>query len=104
MARYDRRCAAFLRHRHAVALAGMPDAKLRDLIEEAKKLAPGMGLTRGREVTLVAELLALGLPPQLQARLMSIPLKDRSHAAKVLRDRLASERMPAPGTRERVHG
>ncbi|HUJ23718.1 MAG TPA: DUF4123 domain-containing protein [Bryobacteraceae bacterium] len=97
MERYDQRCAAFLRHRYSGQLAGKTEAELRALVDRAKELGPALNLTSGRDVTVVAELLVLGLNPDMKNKLENIALRDRPRAARLLRDRLAFGR-PEPQT------
>lgn len=97
MERYDRRCAAFLREEYTRELANADDDGLRVLVNEAKKLGPALGLTSGRDVAVVAELLVLGLTPEMKSDLAGVALKDRPRGAQLLRDRLISRRMAALG-------
>ena len=90
MASYDRRAVDYLCQRYPGRLKEKPEAEVLAFVNEAKALGPKIGLTAGRDITHLSEILVLGASDEMKKRLARVPDKDRSHAVVVLRDRLAS--------------
>jgi hypothetical protein len=97
MERYDRRCAEFLRQRYSRQLAKTNDAALRALVHQAKELGPKLGLPSGRDIAILAELLALGFSPEMRRNIETAAPKDRPETVRLLRDRLILDPAAAAG-------
>jgi hypothetical protein len=85
--RYQRRVVDYLRQEHSVPLAKMSDPQLRAFIGRAREQAPQLRLSAGRDVTLLAEMMALGLEEPTRAELDSHAWYDRPRALQGLRDK-----------------
>jgi hypothetical protein len=91
MDRYDRRCVAYLRGRYPERLREKPDDEIRAVVDRAKALGGAFGCRAGRDTTVLAELLVIGLDEDSRQRLQGFPVEDRSAALPRLRDWLLLE-------------
>lgn len=91
MASYDRRAVDYLKQRYPDRLNETPDEEVLGFVNAAKEWGPQIGLTTGRDITHLSELLALGVTDESKQRVERVALKDRPRAVLMMRDRLAGQ-------------
>ncbi len=91
VARYDARCVAWLREQFPGPLEGRVDADLAQIVARARTLGPQLGLEAGRDVTTLAEAIALGFGTDAEAEIRRAPGPERRAVLEGVRDRLAKE-------------
>lgn len=89
-ASYEQRCVTHLKAHYAVRLKDRPDEEVRQIVANARAIAVPLGITAGRDVTTLAEVLVLD--PGLAARkdIEAKPARERSNTVARLRDHLRS--------------
>jgi hypothetical protein len=90
LARYERRCVAYLRACYPVRLADASDERLRAVVTEARGIADRLALPGSLDVTTVAELLVLTVGEAVVAAVEHRAVEDRPVALEAMRDELAA--------------
>jgi hypothetical protein len=95
LARYDARCARWLREQFPAALEGRADADVARTVVQARTLGPTLGLRAGSEVTTLAEALVLGFGAGDEAEVRGAAEPQRRAVLEGIRDRLAAKQPAA---------
>jgi len=77
---YEQRCVTHLKAHYAVRLKDKPDEAVRQIVANAKAVADPLGITAGRDVTALAEVLVLDPGFAARAYIESKPPRERSHS------------------------
>lgn len=87
-ASYEQRCVAYLKAYYSVRLTGKPDEAVRQIVVNARDIAGPLGITAGRDVTTLAEVLVLDPGFAARKHIEAKPARERSQAVVKLRDYL----------------
>lgn len=87
-ASYQRRCLTYLRAYYSVQLKDKPDEAVHQIVAHARDVAGPLGITSGRDVTTLAEVLVLDPGFAARKHIEAKPARERSQAVVKLRDYL----------------
>ena len=89
--RYEQRCITYLRGQCTRQLANKSDDEVRGIITSAREIATRLGIIAGRDVTTLAEVIALGPTPAARKELDASPARERPKVLERLRDQLRQQ-------------
>ena len=88
-ASYEQRCVTYLKAQHRDRLQDTTDQDVRQIVERARDLAGPLGITAGRDITVLAEVLTLGGDSRDLAGISQGSARERSEALVRLREQLS---------------
>jgi hypothetical protein len=88
LARYDERAVQHLRSTFLSRLHSVSADQLRQVIVHAREAGPSLGIAAGRDITRFAEILVMGLTPEIRSEILAAPLPERPQRVAAIRDRL----------------
>jgi hypothetical protein len=99
---YEQRCLLYLKAHYSVPLRGKTDEDVRRIIANAKQVGGGLGITAGRDVTTLAEVLVLD--PEFAARkhIEANASRQRTLALTKLRDYLRQKQSESSTAEARI--
>jgi hypothetical protein len=94
---YELRCVAYLKAHYSIQLRDKASEDVRQIVTSAKEIAAGLGITAGRDVTTLAEVLVLDPDFAARERIKAKALRERPLALMKLRDYLRQKQSASAG-------